>query len=152
MANLVLCFLLFNVCWTLTAAFANTEGKAEIIVEQAHVPRETGLFAGSRDSYVRVYVDGSYIGKTRVIDDTHTPVWNERFDSGYIKKSSKIRFSLWDKDYLESDDFMGSMTVTPQEVLRDNMNATSHVRHFPHGFVQFKLTWFPCPNDVCFEK
>jgi len=156
MANLLfyecLLLLVFTAGSTLSERLANTEGRAEIVLEQAHVPRETGLFAGSRDSYARVYVDGNYIGKTTVVDDTHTPSWNERFNTGFIKKTTKIRFSLWDKDYLDPDDFMGSSTVTAQEVLDANLNGTSNIRHFPHGFVQFKLTWLPCPDNVCFQK
>ncbi|RWS05095.1 extended synaptotagmin-1-like isoform X2 [Dinothrombium tinctorium] len=137
-------------CFSGEALCSTPEGRAEIVVQQALVPRETGIFAGSRDAYAKLYVDGSYLGRTKVIDDTHTPAWNETFYTGPIRSDAKIRIALWDKDYLSADDYMGSTTVTPREVLDKNLNNTHYVREFPHGFIQFKLTWYPCKNNVCF--
>ena len=53
--------------------------------------------------------------KTTVIDDTRSPVWNEVFKLKYnrisslCKKEACLHLSIWDKDLLDKDDYIGQV-------------------------------------------
>lgn len=51
-----------------------------LVVEQAHKPNPNVLkFVGLSDPYTRIYLDSVQEGKTKTIDKTLNPVWNEDF-------------------------------------------------------------------------
>jgi hypothetical protein len=66
---------------------------------------------GLSDPYVSIHVDESEsLGKTRCIENTLTPHWNEKFKVNVSSDDLERRqlvLRLWDKDLLSTDDYMG---------------------------------------------
>lgn len=77
------------------------------------------------DPYVKIYVDGKFVGKTRIMAENLNPVWNESFkvnlgtqESNYMLKKFKdghppeLILSIWDHDDIGDDDSMGVVKTT----------------------------------------
>lgn len=64
---------------------------------------------GTSDPYL-TWKWNKKIMKTKVIDKTLNPVWNETFNLGPFAAADILKFECWDKDIL-TDDFMGQFVV-----------------------------------------
>jgi hypothetical protein len=60
--------------------------------------------------------------KTKVIDNDLYPVWNESYDFDY-QEGDELSFSLWDKDWGKTDDFLGIVRLKPDMFLPDGFEG-----------------------------
>jgi hypothetical protein len=65
---------------------------------------------GWADPLAEVYIGDKRIGKTRHINKTLNPVWNETFSKSIEDKIDTIRVEIYDHDTLLSNDFLGQYT------------------------------------------
>ena len=59
------------------------------------------------DPYIEVYLGNKYIGKTHVIENNLSPVWNVVFTMSLLHRQSQLVLKLYDKDESKHDDFLG---------------------------------------------
>ena len=81
-----------------------------------------GLFEDP-DAYVGVFVDGAFVGGTRVDDDTRDPMWAERFELT-VSDDAVVEIVLWDADtqLQGADDWVDTLVFTGAE-LHDEADA-----------------------------
>ena len=75
-------------------------------------------FMGHSDPYCKVYVNDKKIGKTRHINNTATPSWNETFhvDLKECGGQCNLRFEVFDYDRIGDHDFHGVVSIPGAEV------------------------------------
>ena len=66
---------------------------------------------GLSDPYCSLQYGGGQSARTPVKDQELNPVWNERFAFRVKKKECKLRLTVWDRDDLSKDDFLGRLDI-----------------------------------------
>jgi hypothetical protein len=89
---------------------------------------------GLSDPYVSIHIDeGRSLGKTRCVENTLTPYWNEQFKvqvSSDDLETGKLVLRLWDRDLLSTDENMGqgdSVYVCARERRRERKRVRERV-------------------------
>jgi len=84
---------------------------------------------GSSDGFISVEFSGTKM-RTATVKDTLTPDWKEqlRLPVGVPTMSDAIRLELFDEDWGQADDFIGSMTYSFREIL-DKGDVGVHWNH-----------------------
>lgn len=61
------------------------------------------------DPFVRVYLDGTLVWESEVVQDTHRPVWNAALPRNLrVGSEARLHFEVWDWDSAVSADPMGA--------------------------------------------
>ena len=87
--------------------------------------RAEGLLAkdwgGTSDPFVELYL-GSQFRKTKVIDKTLSPVWNETFELDVGPEDNDMSVVVYDNDngllYGSSKEYLGSVTISVNEMAK----------------------------------
>jgi len=69
---------------------------------------------GKSDPYVVCEVPGKPQSKyeTAVIQQDLNPVWNESYEVTDFAQGDSLEFTVWDKDPIKSDDFLGTVSLS----------------------------------------
>jgi hypothetical protein len=106
----------------------NLDGEIVLkLVEAKNLPKMDVI--GDTDAYVKMRIlpfhvfGGDYI-KSKTIDDTSDPVWNEVFKFSYKRSSSLekpescLHLSVFDSDLLDRDDYIGQVLIPTSNLLK----------------------------------
>jgi Ca2+-dependent lipid-binding protein len=82
-------------------------------------------FLGKSDPIVILYYDGKEAGRTRTLQNTLHPVWDETFvlhlpvltDPGASSRA-RLRLEVWDMDLASQGDFLGMVEIAADELLQ----------------------------------
>ncbi|CAI2166045.1 12500_t:CDS:10 [Funneliformis geosporum] len=135
---------------------ANLPGLSPFILDQLHATlrpmiareiRNVDRF-GASDPYVKLSIHGHQeLAKTKVIDDSLDPIWNETHFLILSTLNEVLRFELWDFNGLGKDKPLGIATLELKTLLTnpDQENTTSPILYEgkPHGEIQFDAIWYP---------
>jgi Ca2+-dependent lipid-binding protein len=66
----------------------------------------------SSDPYVVVRIGDNIIAKTKVVTRNLSPTWNEEFQTPLLHCRTPVQFLLYDFDFGNEDDYMGSVEVS----------------------------------------
>ncbi len=72
---------------------------------------------GKSDPYAIVKLDTELIGKTRHIDNTLTPEWNETFDALLFSNTSKLNLQVFDYNNIRKDETLGQLSIKMSDVI-----------------------------------
>jgi len=96
---------------------AELDGIIQISVIRATGIRDAdGALQGKSDAYVQIYFDDHLKGTTAVKDDTLNPVWKEFFEFPIKGKFDHVYFTMFDKDLVGDDDFLGEVKVSARDL------------------------------------
>ncbi|CAM9223768.1 unnamed protein product, partial [Phaeothamnion confervicola] len=93
-----------------------------VVVAAARGLRRADVF--SSDPYVCLRLAGTVV-RTRVIDDTRSPTWEETFTFTLLSRSCNLVAQIWNCDSFSSDDPLGEVTVPLGDSDRFVVNAAS---------------------------
>lgn len=74
------------------------------------------ISSGTSDPYCKIFFE-EHNYKTKTIDCTLNPVWNEEFIFNIRSTTSKFQIEMWDKDLASSDDFMGYFELNLADIV-----------------------------------
>ncbi|SAM04261.1 hypothetical protein [Absidia glauca] len=98
----------------------NPEGVLHVTVVEARKLKDEDLI-GKNDPYVEFWLDSKYKQRTKQLDGTNNPVFNQTFTFPLENGSShhKLTFEVHDKDTMGSDK-IGDVTVDFADVIKQN--------------------------------
>jgi Ca2+-dependent lipid-binding protein len=137
--------LTFSVAWTLP----NLLGKVDIKLIKGSDLAKTDLIGSSdqSDPYAEVLLDGKSVGKTKVINNTKDPEWNEIISFQGKGQHQSLEIVVWDKDILR-DDPIGKLRLPIADIVHHKQLSGEFVLG-PHrhtlgaGSVNLQLTFTP---------
>ncbi|CAH0557884.1 unnamed protein product [Brassicogethes aeneus] len=99
------------------------------------------LGKGKSDPYVRLRL-GSQEVKSKVIDDTLNPQWDEWFEFKLLELSGHYLYiDLWDKDSTE-DEFLGSCVIDIDTIIKNvEVDSWIQLEKVKHGMIHLRMTW-----------
>lgn len=127
--------------------------KGIVVVEvlEARLPRKDQVT--DSDGYVKVSVvtpDGTHeVGQTKVIYDKEYPVFNHTAKADAVSIKSTIFFELFDKDFLNQNDYIASVYIPIRRLLSENNNGKPVTLDFPNGWLKVSLTWLAGDEHNC---
>ena len=95
------------------------------------------------DPYVKVYLDQKYLMKTRTIESTNSPIFNQAFVTPLITSDTQIGFVVFNRD--ETDEkLLLTVQTTVDFVLAMKLNGsvTCQPEGSPRGRLCFSIKWF----------
>eukprot|EP01100_Stratorugosa_tubuloviscum_P007873 TRINITY_DN323_c0_g1_i4.p1 TRINITY_DN323_c0_g1~~TRINITY_DN323_c0_g1_i4.p1 ORF type:complete len:499 (-),score=200.56 TRINITY_DN323_c0_g1_i4:93-1589(-) len=107
-----------------------------LTIQEARQIAKADIFSES-DPYVIVRhfkPDGTQVAKwkTRFIDDSPNPVWNETMRISNIGMQDTIDISVWDYDSLTSNDFLGEVKLARNQIV-NGMKEWYPLRYSSHS-------------------
>jgi Ca2+-dependent lipid-binding protein len=93
------------------------EGVLEVFVIEGRNLKDQDM-VGQNDAYVEIYTDKKYKHRTKTIENTNNPVWNEQFSFNLRKGDDTIHFKIYDADVVGKDD-IGECKVKLKHVFDD---------------------------------
>lgn len=85
--------------------------KRKLILESASgLKNADTFFGGKSDPYAIISWNGKVLGKTKTIDNTLHPVWNEEFDFD-VSEEGLLRIEVYDHDVFFKDDLLGKVEL-----------------------------------------
>lgn len=111
--------------------FDGNRGRLIIRVKQAIDTMQTsGCDQFSHcDFYIKIFINSEEKYRTREIDETDNPKFNEVFVSDAISKTDTIRVEAWDSDSTSNDDLMQTVEGDVSHFLSNACFATSQTRN-----------------------
>jgi Ca2+-dependent lipid-binding protein len=99
--------------------------------------------AGELNPYVKVYLDQKYLMKTRTIDGSNHPVFNQAFVTPFITSDTQIGFLVFNRDDSE-EKLLLTVQTTVDFILAMNLNGTTtcQPQGSPRGRLCFSIKWF----------
>lgn len=83
----------------------------QLIIELADGLRNAdGLMGGKSDPYAVVYFNGKKFGKTKIIDNTLHPIWNEDFEF-LCEDQGLLKVQVYDHDMFTKDELLGEVEI-----------------------------------------
>ncbi|ORX62079.1 hypothetical protein DM01DRAFT_1315413 [Hesseltinella vesiculosa] len=97
---------------------ANPEGTLQVTVVEARKLKDEDLI-GKNDPYVELWLDSKYKQRTKTLNGTNDPVFNQTFTFPLSRGSSdhKLHFQVFDKDTIGSDE-VGKCSVDFADVVQ----------------------------------
>lgn len=92
-------------------------GRLEVIVVEARDLKDKDT-VGQSDPFVEVFIDKKYKQRTTTIQNSHHPVWNERFTFNIHPDDEAIHFAVYDDDVGDKDS-IGTGKVKLKHVFDD---------------------------------
>jgi len=73
---------------------------------------------GLSDPYVVATIPGkkNTTYKTKYIEQDLNPVWNEQWEVPGFELGDTMKFTVWDKDFITSDDLLGRCSLSADEL------------------------------------
>jgi len=108
---------------------------------------DTGLLGDVSDAYVEVHLDGASVGKTKVIDNSLNPEWNETVSFEAKGAHQTLELVVLDKDLIK-DDFLGCLRLPIADIVKNKKLSGEFVLG-PYkaskggGTLSFDLTYHP---------
>ncbi|RUS14952.1 C2 domain-containing protein [Endogone sp. FLAS-F59071] len=93
-------------------------GNIEVTIIEARNLKDADWFS-KNDPWCELTVDGVYKQKTKYINNTSLPDWNETFTFPILAGQNKLYITLYDKDWLTSDK-LGQVTLDLFPVFQQN--------------------------------
>ncbi|CAF1211744.1 unnamed protein product [Didymodactylos carnosus] len=93
--------------------------------------KDEDMGAGKNDAYVEVYVDDDYKQRTKTINDSNNPKWNDQMDFNLNGNERHLHLHVYDQD-TGSDDSIGSAQIDLQEIRQGGYNKWVPIHD--HGF------------------
>ena len=62
-------------------------------------------------------MDAETVGKTRYIDNTLNPEWNETFDALLFSKTSKLCIQVFDYNNIRKDETLGQFAIKMSDIV-----------------------------------
>jgi len=113
------------------------EGTLHIVIVRAQdlAAKDRG---GTSDPFAKLYFRGHKKGKTHVVKKELNPTWNTdinvRLHMYEVEDTSAqhcLEFTVWDKDRLSRNDFLGKVDVPLQQLIPDSKTACRAERWLP---------------------
>jgi Ca2+-dependent lipid-binding protein len=101
-------------------------------------------FMGKSDPYVKISGVGSTL-KTKIINNTLNPVWNETFNImiDELNPDPQIQLEVFDKDDTFDDDFIGGFKIDVDSIMKKSKEEGLYkLKNVKHGELNLKLEWF----------
>ncbi|GES95782.1 C2 domain-containing protein [Rhizophagus clarus] len=103
---------------------------------------------GTSDPYVKVKVHGNIeLARTKVIDDSLNPAWNETHYLILTTLNEFLRLELWDSNGISKDKPLGtsnfelkSLSENPKQ---ESITTDVLYEGKPHGEIKFDAVWYP---------
>ena len=120
-------------------------GIVVIDVLDAYVPQKDTLTYS--DAYVKIVVkspqDGDVkVGKTKVVWDTDTPVFNTTVKMEKVSISSTVFFEIFDRDMMGPDDYIAAVYAALKTILKKEKNHKAIKLHFlTKYYLRVKISW-----------
>ena len=92
------------------------------VIEGRDFPKMDTL--GSVDAYVKISVGNEAVRKTKVINNTFTPTWNETFTFNNIPASTPMSFKVFDHDAVGSDDQISELNMNTNALILGKVSDT----------------------------
>ncbi|CAB4381485.1 unnamed protein product [Rhizophagus irregularis] len=108
---------------------------------------------GTSDPYVKVKAHGNIeLVKTKVIDDSLNPAWNETHFLILTTLSEFLRLEIWDFNGMSKDKPLGTSNFELNSLLENpkQESITSEVLYEgkPHGEIKFDAVWYPVAEAI----
>lgn len=119
------------------------KGIVVIDVLNATLPKKDTMT--STDGYVKLSIMGpagdNDVGQTKVHWDTKQPTFNHTFKVEEVSIASTIFFEIFDRDILDSDDYIATVYLTMKKILQRSQNGKAITLPFPDGSLRVAVTW-----------
>jgi len=122
-------------------------GVLELTIFNAKGLRNAERF-GTSDPYVKVKAHGNIeLAKTKVIEDSLSPAWNETHFLVLTTLNEFLRLEIWDFNGISKDKPLGTANFELKS-LSDNPKQESIITEVlyegkPHGEIKFDAVWYP---------
>ncbi|CAF0863967.1 unnamed protein product [Adineta ricciae] len=121
-------------------------GTLEVIIVEGRNLKDRDII-GQNDAYVEIYLDKKYRQRTKIVKNSNSPVWNERFTFNIHKGDDTIHFAVYDDD-LVGRDSIGSGKVKLKHVFDDNkheewVKLPAHLGLSSHGEIHVIMNFTP---------
>jgi len=108
---------------------------------------DSGILGDVSDAFVEVQLDGVTVGRTKVIDNSLNPEWNESISFDTQGAHESLELVVSDHD-LVKDDFLGELRLPIAEIVKNKKLSGEFVlapfKGSPGGgTLSFDLTYFP---------
>ncbi|KAI1280577.1 hypothetical protein HDE_13473 [Halotydeus destructor] len=99
-------------------------GHAYITIFNASLPDKDRKSEGPKsDGFVKIYLDSSYLAKTKVIVENNEPKWRETFVTPMITSDTEIEMLVFDKDDNTEEFIIGAKT-SAKALMESRRNGT----------------------------
>ncbi|KAI8060291.1 C2 domain-containing protein [Gongronella butleri] len=127
---------------------SNPQGTLQVTVVEARKLKDEDLI-GKNDPFVELWIDSKYKQRTKQLDNTNNPVFNQTFTFPLNQgtKDHKLYFQVYDKDVIGSDK-VGECSYDFSQVVRGgpvdewvNLKGKTGLRS--HGELHLALAFYP---------
>eukprot|EP01103_Thecamoeba_quadrilineata_P006151 TRINITY_DN15876_c0_g1_i1.p1 TRINITY_DN15876_c0_g1~~TRINITY_DN15876_c0_g1_i1.p1 ORF type:complete len:463 (-),score=85.68 TRINITY_DN15876_c0_g1_i1:59-1447(-) len=136
--------------YTVTFRPATVDGHLKLHIDRVDkVERHDKLGLGKSDPYVVFLLDSTVLGRTPVVK---SGIWDQTFDLDIAGEYSNLYVSLWDKDTLTSDDYLGHVTIPTKDLVAKKTIGGDFTYHKqketedslkPKGSLRLNASWRP---------
>ena len=107
-------------------------GTLELLIKQAEIPNNVCDLESECDLFVKIYVDGNFIGQSRTNMNSNKPLFNEYFKIESVTNVSTLRLIVMDEDRLENmgsdlqdenDEIFEIFLRIDEDILNENRNG-----------------------------
>ncbi|CAG8554094.1 17567_t:CDS:10 [Acaulospora morrowiae] len=103
---------------------------------------------GTSDPYCKLTIRGGQVlAKTRVINDTLVPVWNETFYLIINTLSETLNFEIYDSNDVTKDTSMGTaaflLSTLAENPKQEEVTAPVYLNSKAYGEIKFDMNWCP---------
>eukprot|EP01043_Picozoa_sp_COSAG02_P003812 COSAG02_NODE_96_length_37408_cov_9.762604_8_plen_3626_part_00 len=118
--------------------------KRKIVLESAsQLNNADTFFGGKSDPYAIISWNGKVLGKTKTIDNTLHPIWNEEFEFD-VSEAGLLRIEVYDHDVFFKDDLLGKVELnlggkTNSHAMLSRNDYTFQEPEEFSGFVTFRV-------------
>lgn len=107
-------------------------GTLELLIKQAEIPNNVCDLESECDLFVKIYVDGNFIGQSRTNLNSNKPLFNEYFKIESVTNVSTLRLIVMDEDKLENigsdlndenDEIFEIFLRIDEDILNENRNG-----------------------------
>lgn len=133
----------------------NSSGVIRMIVYSAKITK-TNEYTGIADPYIALEVNSRPFGKTKKLNDTQTPVWNEVFYTLIQDLNETVQLKVFHYNQLKKDKLLGTSNF-PLRELQDVSDIPRRWQGFHDvetnrikGDIEYGIGYFPClkPDQI----
>ncbi|CCH61524.1 hypothetical protein TBLA_0E04720 [Henningerozyma blattae CBS 6284] len=142
-----------NVEDIMSAQSNDATGVLAVTIHDAAALKSSGFITNTVDPYVTISTENSVKNnepsvKTKVINDSKSPKWNETHYLTVNSLQQKLFLKCFDFNDVRSDTLIGELEITLEELLQENSLENQSTELLigtqPKGQLNYSLNWFPC--------